>query len=98
MRKKEDKPKTETEEINRALKKKALGFTAEETVEEYAMKEDGEIALSKKKVTRKSVPPDVTALKMLLDAKSPELNDMTDEELEREKNRLLKLLKECLSD
>ena len=37
--------------INSALLKKALGFDAKEIVEEYATGEDGEVKLSKKKVT-----------------------------------------------
>ena len=61
MKRKEDKQVKEKEDINRALMKKALGYTAEETVEEYSMKEDGEVLLSKKKVTKKNVPPDITA-------------------------------------
>ena len=94
MKRKEDKQVKEKEDINRALMKKALGYTAEETVEEYSMKEDGEVLLSKKKVTKKNVPPDITALKILLESKEPELNEMTDEQLEQEKIRLLKILRE----
>ena len=94
MKRKEDKEVKEKEDINRALMKKALGYTAEETVEEYSMKEDGEVLLSKKKVTKKNVPPDITALKILLESKEPELNEMTDEQLEQEKIRLLKILRE----
>lgn len=94
MKRKEDRQVKEKEDINRALMKKALGYTAEETVEEYSMKEDGEVLLSKKKVTKKNVPPDITALKILLESKEPELNEMTDEELEQEKIRLLKILRE----
>ena len=78
MKRKEDKQVKEKEDINRALMKKALGYTAEETVEEYSMKEDGEVLLSKKKVTKKNVPPDITALKILLESKEQELNEMTD--------------------
>ena len=77
-------------EINSALIKKALGFDAKEVVEEY-VESDGEIKLSKKKVTVKNVPPDVSALKMLLDRAVP-LSSYTDEQLEAEKTRLLKLL------
>jgi hypothetical protein len=94
MKRNEDKMDKQVERAERALIKKALGYTAQETVEEYAFKEDGEISLSKKKVTKKKVPPDVSALKILLESKSQSLNDMSDEELEQEKIRLLKLLKE----
>lgn len=78
-------------EINSALLKKALGFDAQEIVEEYALGSEGEITLSKKKITTKCVPPDVSAIKMLLDAAEP-LSRYTDEELDAEKQRLLELL------
>ena len=75
--------------VKKALRKKAFGYDTEETVEEFAYRE-GEEILSKKKVTRKNVPPDITAIKMLLE--EDDLSAMTDEELEKEKIRLLKLL------
>ncbi len=78
--------------VSDALRKKALGFETEECVEEYAFSE-GEVVLSKKKVVKKSVPPDVSAIKMLLDMQKDE-RTMSDEELEKEKKRLLKMLKE----
>ena len=77
-----------------ALIKKALGYDATEVVEEYAGVGDGEIKLLKKKVTTKYVPPDTTALKLLLDQSEKDVFEMSDEELEKEKNRLLKLLNE----
>ncbi len=79
------------EDINSALLKKALGFDAKEIVEEYASDDDGEIRLSKKKITIKSVPPDFAALKMLLELKTP-LSEYTDDELEEEKQRLLEVI------
>ena len=78
-------------DINSALLKKALGFDAKEIVEEYALDSEGEVKLSKKKVTTKCVPPDVSALKMLMDLAAP-LTSYTDEELEAEKRRLLDIL------
>ena len=89
---KEKTNKSINNDIQSALIKKALGYDATETVEEYMTDGEGEIKLSKKKVTKKNVPPDITALKMLLDSKSESISQMTDEELEREKERLLKLL------
>ncbi|MBQ6728327.1 MAG: hypothetical protein IJQ87_05230 [Clostridia bacterium] len=83
--------KANGEDINSALLKKALGFDAKEIVEEYASDGDGEIRLSKKKITIKSVPPDVAALKMLLELKTP-LSEYTDDELEEEKQRLLEVI------
>lgn len=90
MKKEEDKKG----ELERALIKKALGYTTEETVEEYSQTPEGEIRLSKKKVTKKSVPPDMTALKILLDQTQPSIASMSDAELEEEKIRLINLLKE----
>ena len=77
-----------------ALIKKALGYDATEVVEEYAGGEEGEIKLLKKKVTTKYVPPDTTALKLLLDDSEKDISEMSDLELETEKKRLLKLLNE----
>ncbi len=82
------KGKTTKSQVEKALMKKALGFDAVETVEEYVNSE-GEIVLSKKKVTTKNVPPDVTALKMILETQTESVKDMTDEQLEQEKQRLL---------
>ncbi len=53
---------------------------------------DGEYKLVKRKVTTREIPPDIKAVKLLLDGESDE--NFTDEELEEEKQRLLKLLKE----
>ena len=80
-------------DLEQALIKKALGYDATEVVEEYVG--DGEeIKLSKKKVTTKNVPPDMSALKFLLDETQKEVSEMTDQELYEEKVRLLCLLKE----
>ena len=88
---KEEGKKTLDGDINSALLKKALGFDAQEIVEEYAMVDGGEVKLSKKKITTKCVPPDVSALKMLLERQTL-LIDLSDEELEAEKQRLLDIL------
>ena len=80
--------------IEKALIKKALGYDSTEVVEEYVTGEEGEIKLTKKKVTKKNVPPDITAIKMLMELEDVPIEEMTDEELEREKARLLKLLKD----
>ncbi len=49
----------------------------------------------KRKVVSKNVPPDVSAAKLLyeLEGGTGNLKDLTDEELENEKQRLLELLK-----
>ena len=81
-------------QLKDALIKKALGYDAEEVIEEYATDKDGVVVLSKKKVTIKNVPPDVSAIKILLEGEVEPISTMTDEELEQEKQRLLSLLKE----
>lgn len=81
-------------DLENALIKKALGYDATEVVEEYSSDNEGEIRLLKKKITTKNVPPDMTALKFLLDEGEKDLTKMTDEELFNEKVRLLNILKE----
>ena len=89
------KGRSEQEKLHDALLKKAVGYDATETVEEYVLSgEDGEVKLSKKKVTKKKVPPDMTAIKILMAEDVKNVADMTDQELEEERERLLKLLAE----
>ncbi|MBE5734169.1 MAG: hypothetical protein E7347_03860 [Clostridiales bacterium] len=93
MREKSKKQTTlSTVDLKEALIKKALGYDQTEVVEEYVSGEEGEIKLTKKKVTKKNVPPDITALKILLEGQEQPLSEMTDEQLKEEKVRLLKLL------
>ena len=91
------KKKVDKTDLEQALIKKALGYDATEVVEEYVGDGD-EIKLSKKKVTTKNVPPDMSALKFLLDESQKEVGEMTDKELYEEKVRLLCLLKEIQKD
>lgn len=79
-------------DFKKALIKKALGYDYKEVVEEYVSSDEGEVRLTKKKVTKKNVPPDITAIKLLLED-SVSVSQMSDEELLIEKERLLKLLK-----
>ena len=83
---------TVNENLKTALLKKALGYSVTETVEEYVGNDDGDVKLLKKKVTKKKVPPDVAALKMLLDENKVSVTEYTDEQLEQERQRLLKEL------
>lgn len=77
-----------------AVRKKAVGYTAEECVEEYGVN-DGQLTLCKRKVTVKEVPPDLSAVKMLIEMDGVDpYEKMSETELENEKNRLLQLLKE----
>ena len=85
--------KTKKQIVEEALLRRAVGYTATETVEEYA-ECDGEIKLVKRKVSTKNVPPDVAAVKRVMEGADTSVADMTDEELSAEKQRLLSALKE----
>lgn len=78
-----------------ALEKCAAGLSASETVEEYAV-ENGQAVLVKRKVTRREIPPDIKAVKMLLEADGAA--EPTDGQLEAERTRLMNLLKEDCFD
>lgn len=89
---KERKERDGADSLKSALFKKALGYDSTETVEEYVGSDEGEIRLAKKKVTVKEVPPDMTAIKILMETELKSVSEMSDAQLEREKERLLKLL------
>lgn len=81
----------EDSSVKQALKRCAVGFETGEVVEEFTV-ENGELKLVKKKVTRRDIPPDIKAVKMLLDGEN--VSGLSDEELEKEKERLMAILKE----
>ena len=84
------------QKIQKALLKRALGYEASETVEEYAKNGD-DMNIVRKKITTKNVPPDISAVKMLLESfsdTSNELANLSAEQLQSKKERLLALLKE----
>lgn len=87
----------EEDKIKQALLKKALGYNASETVEEFSVDEEGNKRLSKKKVTKKHFAPDISAVKVLLERYYKTYEEkvfaMSDEELNEEKHRLEELLK-----
>ena len=87
--------KAKGEKINAALLKVALGCKVAEVTEEYA-EVDGELKLTKRKETKKDIPPDLKAVQLLLavEGESLDVEKMTDEELELERKRLLSTLKE----
>lgn len=89
MVKKEDK-------LSDALLKVALGYQVAEVTEEYA-DVDGVLKLTKRKKTKKDVPPDLKAVQMLLSVEEngETFAEWTDEELEKEKARLLQALQEA---
>ena len=80
------------EGLKDALLKCAVGFNTGEVVEEYAADGDG-LKLVKRKVTRRDVPPDIKAVKMLLDGEA-EVDGLTDEQLEERRQKLIAMLKE----
>lgn len=82
----------ELKKVKNALLKRAIGYVYEEESEEYGVQE-GKHTLVKHKITKKEVPPDLTAIKMILSEKTDSYEDLTLEELEKEKLRLLKQLK-----
>ena len=87
MKKRVKTAKAKKGSLDDALLKVAIGYSVEEVTEEYAQV-DGEMKLLKRKETKKDVPPDLKAVQLLLGNKG-NLANLSDEELEKEKNRLL---------
>jgi hypothetical protein len=88
--------KKSQKKIRKALMDKALGYTTQEIIEEYGISGE-EFVLQKRKTSTKTYPPDLSALQMLIDENDINENkysSFTKEELEKEKNRLINLLKE----
>jgi hypothetical protein len=88
--------KKSQKKIKQALLDKALGYTTQEVVEEYGFSGE-EFVLQKRKTSTKTYPPDLSALQMLLDEGDESVNKyahLSKQELEDEKIRLIKLLKE----
>lgn len=85
--------------LDDAILKVALGCRVEEIVEEYS-EVDGEMKLTKRKETKKDIPPDLKAVQMIIGNKESEtdLSTLSDEELEKEKLRLLEELKSSVEN
>ena len=81
------------ERLEDALLKVALGFQVAEVTEEFA-EVDGALKLTKRKRTKKDVPPDLKAVQLLLGDNTLSLQSMSNEELEEERKRLLAVLAE----
>lgn len=77
-------------DIMEAIRRRATGAVTREVAEEYVI-EDGEERLIRRKVTVKQAPPDMAAAKLLLSLEKPV--SLGEEELKREKRRLLEELK-----
>ena len=71
--------------------KVALGCSVEEVTEEYGVS-DGQLTLVKRRETRKDIPPDLKAVRLLMEGH--DFSAMSDEELEKERKRLIARLKE----
>lgn len=81
----------------KAIKSLASGMVVKEVTEEYALDEKGEMKLIKKKVNEKMLPPNTDICKLLYtSAKANESNykTMSDEELQKERQRFLNLIKD----
>lgn len=76
------------------MKRRATGYDFTEVTEEYGENKDGELTVLKKKVVTKNLPPDVSALKLLIDIEGEEddVMKMSTDELIAEKNKILKRL------
>lgn len=82
------------ENLHKVLIKKAMGYKIKETTEEFVLVDD-ELKLTKKKVSVKYYPPDLNAIELILNKQInfDNLENLSDEELEIEKQKLLKQLK-----
>lgn len=86
---------TAKELLTKILFKRAKGYRYTEKTDEYVA-DNGEKRLVKSKTVTKRMPPDVSAIKVLiaLGDDGIDVTKMTDEELASEKTRLLRLLSE----
>lgn len=82
----------ESEKLAKSLLKKAMGYTVDEIIEEY-VNEENQLKLIKKKVTKKHIPPDISAARALLEkcfnSDFENLKEMSDEELNKMKQQIL---------
>lgn len=86
------------EKIGEALMKVALGYQIAEVTEEYA-EVDGALKLTKRKKTKKDVPPDLKAVQLLLATENEgDISLLSDDELEKERQRLLTALSDAEKD
>lgn len=78
------------EELEKAVFRRAVGYDIQEVSEEYS----GDNELLKRKVSSKHYPPDMTAVKTLLDlgVERDELKTLSDAQLSELKQRLLSQL------
>ena len=88
-------------ETLKALRACIKGLTTKEIITEYVLDEEtGKMKMVKQKINEKNVPPNVDLLKIIypqLICNKTDYDSLTDEQLEKEKQRLLKELKESES-
>ena len=90
---KSDIKNKDIEALKKALLKKATGYVCEEITNEYTVDENGKEHLQKKKISKKYVPSDLSAIKMLLELFCENefaYADMSDVELDKEAIKLFK--------
>lgn len=75
------------------LMRKAKGYEVVEKVQEFSFDEQGNKKLLKERISTKTAPPDIAAMKAYLEMADKDIYSMTDEELRAEKQRLIKTLK-----
>lgn len=75
------------------LYKKAKGYEVTEVTKEYGMDEEGNPKLVKEKTATKYVPPDLSAIKAYMELKDASLFAMSEQDLLKEKRKLLRELK-----
>lgn len=84
------------DDLNKALYKKALGYTAEEEVQEFS----GDNELIKRKITTKCIPPDTAAAKayMEINPNIKKYQSMNINQLKKEARAIYKQIKEIMVD
>lgn len=73
------------------------GMVVKEVTKEFVANDHGDLVLTKQKVNEKMMPPNIDIIKMIYSSTKDSalrFQELSDEELEREKVRLLKKLKE----
>lgn len=82
----------------KALKTTITGLSTKEVITEYVLDEEtGKMKIVKQKINEKSLPPNIDILKLIYQHLVEEKTDyeqLSDKDLEKEKQRLLKELKE----
>lgn len=82
--------KNNLDKVQNAIYELAKGFKSIELTEEFIVDEEGVLKLQKKRIVTKNLPPDLEAYKLLYG--DTIYDEYTDEQLEKEKERLLKQL------